>query len=281
MVIVGLAGTPDFYPALIAENLQKQGHNARFVTVSLHALSQRRDKSHLQLARMLDQPDAQARWAEMIVDGTDAGERVGFPAVAGLKNHADLLARLRRAGSGRSIFEIPTLPPSVPGMRLDAALRSRLVGLGVRVEMGMEVCEVRTAGRRIRAVATETGSRPLSHSAKNFLLATGGILGGGIRGDRGGRVLETVFDLPLAAPHTRARWLRPRFLDQRGHPIFQGGVPVDDRFQPLDEAGVPVYQNLWAAGSILAHTDPIRERSSGGIALATGYAAARQIVNSG
>ncbi|MCY4413047.1 MAG: anaerobic glycerol-3-phosphate dehydrogenase subunit B [Caldilineaceae bacterium] len=294
LVIVGLEGMPDFYPALIAENLQKQGHRARSATVALSPLTRRSDNSPLQVARMLDQPAAQAQLAKMVVDVVEAGERVGLPAVLGLSAHTRLLTQLHETivdrGSrtsqshdgpraGLAVFEIPTLPPSVPGMRLDTTLRAQLARLGVRVEIGMEVCGVRATNRRIEWIETETGSRPLRHRAHNYMLATGGILGGGIRGDRCGRVEETVFNLPLSAPQTRSQWLRPLFLDRQGHPVFQGGVSVDARFRPLDQAGAPVYDNLWAAGAVLAHTDPIRERSREGIALATGYAAATAVAS--
>ena len=52
-------------------------------------------------------------------------------------------------------------------------------------------------------------------------------------------------------------------------------MPVNRQFQPVDANGSPVYANLWAAGGILAHADPIRERSLEGIAIATGIAAAQ------
>ena len=294
-VIVGLNGMPDFYPALIAENLQRQGIHARSASLPLHQLTERRDHSPLQLARLLDQPDTQAKITEMVVDVAAAGERVGLPAVLGLNDHSCLLKKIHQAlvsrdpntaqskdgqGSSTAIFEIPTLPPSVPGLRLDAALRTQLAALGVRVEIGMEVSAFHASGRRIQWIETETGSRPLRHTARNYLLATGGILGGGIYADRRGRVKETVFDLPLTAPQARSHWLRPLFLDKRGHPIFQAGVSVNHHFRPLDQSGAPVYDNLWAAGSSLAHTDPIRERSREGIAIATGYAAANGIVTS-
>ncbi len=276
LLIVGLSGMQDFYPALIAENLQKQGHRARSVTVALD-LPKGQANSPLQVARLLDLPTAQERLVEAVAGVDAAGERLGLPAVLGLHNHCRLIAQLEEASGGGTIFEIPTLPPSVPGMRLDAALRARLDELGARIEMGMEAREVQAVDRRIQWVETETSSRPLRHRAQNYLLASGGILGGGIRGDHSGRVLETVFDLPLTVPQERSQWLRPLFLDGRGHPIFQGGVAVDAQCRPLDAAGLPVYENLWAAGAILAHTDPIRERSREGVAIALGYAAARQI----
>ncbi len=293
LLIAGLDGMPDFYPALIAENLQRQGRLARSASLPLNQLTERRDRSPLHLARLLDRPAAQAQLTEMVVNAAAPGERVGLPAVLGLNDHARLLEKIDRAlaarnpdtaqppdrrGACAAVFEIPTLPPSLPGLRLDTALRARLDRLGVRVEIGMEVCAFHATGRRIQWIETETGSRPLRHTARNYLLATGGILGGGIHGDRSGHVKETVFDLPLTAPQTRAQWLRPLFLDKRGHPVFRAGVSVDHRFLPLDQSGAPVYDNLWAAGAILAHTDPIRERSREGIAISTGCAAANAVV---
>ncbi|MCZ7542112.1 MAG: hypothetical protein M5R40_00570 [Anaerolineae bacterium] len=52
--------------------------------------------------------------------------RVGFPAVLGLYDAARVQAVLADA-LGAPVFEITTLPPSVPGMRLYHALRARLL----------------------------------------------------------------------------------------------------------------------------------------------------------
>jgi glycerol-3-phosphate dehydrogenase subunit B len=105
------------------------------------------------------------------------------------------------------------------------------------------------------------------------LLATGGILGGGFNSDHTGHFWEVVFDLPLAAPERRNQWFRPSFLNPEGHPLFKAGVVVNERMQPVDAEGILVYENLWAAGNLLAKSDAIQERSMEGIALATGLAA--------
>jgi glycerol-3-phosphate dehydrogenase subunit B len=115
----------------------------------------------------------------------------------------------------------------------------------------------------------------LKHRAEKFLLATGGILGGGIDTDHTGKVWETIFNLPLAALANRGQWFRARFFDSAGHPIFRAGVPGNYEFQPIAEKGVRVFANVWAVGNLLAHADPILERSFEGIAIATGIAAAQ------
>jgi len=158
---------------------------------------------------------------------------------------------------------------------LTNALRNQLRQLGVRVEINAAVIGFHAEGDRVLWIESDASGRPLKHRAEKFLLATGGILGGGIDSDHTGKVWEVVLNLPLAVPRERGQWFRARFFDPAGHPIFRAGVSVNRKFQPIDAQGAFVYANVWAAGNILAHADPILERSLEGIALATGIAAAR------
>jgi glycerol-3-phosphate dehydrogenase subunit B len=169
-------------------------------------------------------------------------------------------------------------------MRLFKALRARLWQMGVRIGAGMEAIGANTTpavngtAGRVQWVETATTSRPLKNRAKNYLLATGGILGGGFDSDHTGRLWETVFGLPLTVPQQRSQWFRPEFMNPAGHPVFNGGVAVDGRMQPVNAAGQVIYANLWAAGGALASVDPIQQHSLEGIAIATGVAAAQAIV---
>ena len=204
------------------------------------------------------------------------GERVGLPAILGRHAHPQALAALQ-AGLNTDVFEIPTLPPNVPGIRLATALRHALEARGVRVEIGMEAVGFHAEAGVIESVESATSARPLKHRASAFLLATGGVLGGGFNSDHTGRFWETVFDLPLTVPQDRRAWFRPDFLDAQGQPAFRGGVAVNDAWHPVDAAGKVVYTNLWAAGGLLAHMDPILERSLEGVAIASAVAAVEQI----
>jgi len=279
MLIVGLLGMRDFYPALIAENLGKQGVSARAQFISVSEITDRRDANTIHLAQAFEQPHRRRRFAEALARLVRPGERIGLPAILGLDDHAAVLSELQSV-AGAPVFEIPTLPPSVPGARLYRALRSRLRRYGVRIEAGMEAINFAAGGRLIRWVETETSARPLRHHAAAYLLATGGILGGGFSSDAAGRLWEVVFDLPLSAPPDRNQWFRSEFLDPRGQPIFQAGVEVDSGYRPVDATGQPVYDNLWAAGGLLAHADPLRERSLEGLSIAAGRGAALALTRS-
>jgi glycerol-3-phosphate dehydrogenase subunit B len=51
--------------------------------------------------------------------------------------------------------------------------------------------------------------------------------------------------------------------------VNQAGLETDDSFHPVDEAGKPVFEGLFAAGSILAHQDWMRMKCGCGLAIAT------------
>jgi glycerol-3-phosphate dehydrogenase subunit B len=63
MVIVGLQGWRDFYPALMAANLTKLGQPARAAFIPVDTLTNRRDFNTVHLADAFDQPATQARWS--------------------------------------------------------------------------------------------------------------------------------------------------------------------------------------------------------------------------
>jgi glycerol-3-phosphate dehydrogenase subunit B len=136
----------------------------------------------------------------------------------------------------------------------------------------MQAVGAQVTGDQVTAVYTEAAARRRPHRHGQYVLATGGILGGGITTNHRGEVKEVVFELPVDAPASHQDWFSRSFLDNKGHPIYRAGLNVDDHFRPLGRNQQPVYDNLYAVGGTLAHSEYIRERSLEGIALATGYA---------
>ena len=280
MVIVGFDGLRDFYPQLIAENLAKQGIQARAVLLPFDVLTDRRDSNTVQQAHGMDDPARRSRLISELKKLAKTGERIGLPPILGLDDHTAVLFDMQ-SQTGATVFEIATLPPSVPGMRLFKAWRNRLNKMGVRVDSNMEVVSAQSesssngAGPSVHLVESATSARPMKHRAGGYVLATGGIMGGGFNSDHEGHVWETIFDLPLTTPQARSEWFNPVFINPAGHPVFSGGVAVNEAMQPLDGDGELVYSNLWVAGDLLAHDNPILQRSLEGTAIATGFAAAK------
>jgi glycerol-3-phosphate dehydrogenase subunit B len=280
-VFVGLRGLKDFYPAYLADNLVRAalpgGASVSARTVELAPpLGDEGDVSSVGFARRFEQPEFRDTVVRELEQRLVPGEIVGFPAVLGLR-HArevwqELETRLRHP-----VFEVPTLPPSVGGIRLFESMTAALRREGARVVVGSTVSGAEHDGKRLGGVVAQTAGRPRTYRARSFVLASGGFASGGLQLDSYGRVRETAFDLALVGvPSPDAPRFEPGYFDE--HPIARAGVAADDELRPLDAEGAPAFENLHAAGATLAGAAPWREASGNGLSLATGYAAASAIL---
>jgi len=275
-LIVGFRQLGDFYADLAAANLRQQGIPAKGADLQLDSLSRRRHLNTTALASLFDTSSFREEVVGALRHQLRGAQRVGFPAVLGMERPMEVTADLE-AQLGCPVFEIPTLPPSVPGMRLHRILAKAIRMRGGQLLDGIEAIGAEYLDRRVVAVKTEAAARIRRLQAQSFVLATGGILGGGVTGDRSGRVRETIFDLPISAPKDRSEWFRREYFSLDGHPVFSSGVSTDEQLRPADGNGQALFENLFAAGAVLAHHDGIRERSSEGVALATGFAVGRKV----
>ena len=280
-VIVGFRPMKDFHPAYCADNLSRTKVDSG-APVSARGLSVdppvggEADVGPLGFARRFD--DAEFRKAIMgqLHDLIEPGESVGLPAVLGLREPRTVWQELQD-GLGAPVFEIPTLPPSVAGIRLFDALRDALRRAGGRLVMGGAVTGANIEGDGVSSVVQQASGRPVAYEGRWFVLATGGFASGGLAMDSHGLVREAIFDLPLSGVPARGEG---RFsLEYFGqHPVAKAGVAVDGRLRPLSGKGDPVFRNLFAAGATIAGAIPWQEKSGEGISLATGISAASSIM---
>lgn len=270
MLIVGFDQYLDFYPTLISDNLDAQGMLAQGISLDLGSLRSRKFVSGIVLARLFDSPEFRSEVVNALKPRLGKAGRVGFPAVIGLDNSAEALNDLQFS-LGVPVFEIPGLPPSIADIRLHNLLVSSIQNQGGQVFNGMNVIRAVVDSGMVTSVISEAASRQISHPARTFVLATGGILGGGITIHENGYAQELIFNINLDIPDTRAHWFHDQFLLPQSHPIHSIGINADHHFHPIDSAGRVILQNLYTTGSMLGNCDPIRERSLEGIALVTGY----------
>jgi glycerol-3-phosphate dehydrogenase subunit B len=199
---------------------------------------------------------------------------VGFPAVLGLARSADVHAAFE-AGLGVPVFEIPTMPTSVPGLRLQAALEAAVATRGVHRLRRTEVRGLAFAANDDAALELgddPNGGRGDSVVARAVVLATGRFSGRGLVADRD-RIREPLLGLPVLQPASREDWHRRDFHDSAGHAVHRAGLTVDHAWRPLDANGKPAWPRLVAIGSILARQDWIRAKCGSGLAIATAWAA--------
>lgn len=275
MLIAAPRGWRDFYPALCAENLARYGTEARGITFDLpqvHASSEF-DMTPVGLARLFDQADVRERVAAQIKPQLDGAARVGLPAILGLEHSAEAWRDLQER-LGVPVFEIPTLPPSAPGIRLYNTLKQSLTRAGVQILLDMTASHGIVQDGKAAGVAVQNVVREKVYRAGHVILATGGLYGGGIVTDHTGMMREAIFGLPLHTPGELGNWFDDTFLSKREHPIHYAGVRANEHLQPLDENGRVALEGVTIAGRLLAHYNPLAEGSTEGVILATAYRAA-------
>ena len=201
----------------------------------------------------------------------DTDRRVGLPAVLGLDATADLRAELASTVES-PVFEVPTGPPSVPGRRLERLLRGALEAAGVDLLTEHRVTGAETVDGDIAALTAETPDGKQRVETEAAVLATGGLVGGGVEGGREA-VREPAFGCHVAAPDDRSEWSAEAALGE--HPFARFGVDTDGELRPLDARGDPEFGTLRAAGSVLGGYDFAAEKSGSGVSVATGYVAGR------
>jgi glycerol-3-phosphate dehydrogenase subunit B len=268
MLIAGPKGWRDFYPALCAANLARQGYASEafaFDLPEIHAV--KFDNISTGLARLFDQADVRERVAAQIKPRLNGAARVGLPAVLGLNEYPGSWQHLQDL-LGVPVFEIPTLPPSVPGIRLYNVFKAALARAGVQVLLNMPVTRMIAQGKRVQAVAVQNVVRETVYRAKNVILATGGLYGGGIASDYHGALCETVLGLPVRGGGSMEQWFGERFIPT-DHPIHCAGITVDASLRPVAESGEVLFENVRVVGRALAGYNGPCEGSTEGVWIAT------------
>ena len=270
-LIVGLRGFKDFQGDTVSLHLRCRG-----VTVSPPRYGLE-GATALALARLMDEAPFREGLGETIRHQM-AGERfIGIPAVLGLKDPAGVLQTLE-AITGARVFEIPMLPPSIPGTRIFHRFRETLIAGGTDFLMGHPVTGAVVENGRCTGIAVENPPLKNAYRADRYILAGGRFLGGGLWAEMN-RISEPLFNLPVFQPGSRGEWFRERFFQPEAHPIHRSGILTDPDLRPVDEEGRVILENVWAAGSILAHHQAIDEHSREGIDIATGFLAARRALS--
>ncbi len=256
--IITFAGLKDFYPGYIISRFK----NASFSTYDAGASTTMGIAANFEDDAFLE---AFILWLE---NQHVREDKIAVPAVLGLESAAAIIKQIEYRLE-RPVFEIPTIPPSMPGRRLFNGLKDHFRRKGGMIYWGWSVVGVEKTGRQIEAVMAESQGRPNSLNARAFILATGSFVGGGLEAKRD-TIMEKVFHLPVFMPGEREAWFDQDYFSMN-HGIGRAGIAVDSSFRPV---GCP-WDNIFVCGAILAHTEALKNGCGHGFAIATGQAAAK------
>lgn len=274
VAIFNVIGFLDFYTQFVADEFHKLGTESSIHFFNCEALeSLRKNPSEMRsvnIARVFDQQENLDLLAQVLLAESDLCDAVVLPAIIGL-DRSDSLDYLV-CKTGKPICLLPTLPPSVPGIRLQQQLRKSFQQAGGVYMLGDTVLRAEREDGRITKVYTfNHGDIPFA--GQQVVLASGSYFSQGLIATPE-RVYEPVFDLDVAFEQGREQWYDLNFFAEQRYESF--GVKTDRLFRGLYQ-GRPL-ENLYVAGATLEGFNPIEEGCGAGVSILSALYVAEQIL---
>ena len=268
-LILDFKGLREFSAIFFKEMMKKKWPGIRTQCLEFPGTQLRPEVFTPFLARSLETEQIQEKFLNLIKPLLKGETYLGLPAILGVHSSEKILNTLEKE-LNINVFEIPTSPVSVPGIRLKETMMKAIEGSSVTILPNQRVTKVLKASDK--GFECRLGSKffPVIVHAKAVLLATGRFLGKGLYADRK-KIHESIFDLPVCQPETRKEWHKQDYFNQDGHRINQAGIETDDFFRPVTKKTKPVFNNLFASGSILAHQDWMRSKCGAGLSIGTSF----------
>ena len=252
----GILDTP--VETTIASVLASHGKETMVTEVRLQSSIEEFYLTQVQWARKLDNPKSRDDLFKRISFQLKGKESHGFifPPILGIEAHRECVERL--SGELDSpVYELLGVPGWPTGIRMVSDLEKAIEGSGIEIIRERVLSAEKIRGGDIETVATESGR---NIAGRLFVLATGGICGGGIIFDK--TLREPILDLPLFVDGRKASDLSSAVAApaesfwsgsfMKNDAIMSAGVHIDQEGRPLNEYDRLVSKNLRACGSIIA-----------------------------
>lgn len=268
--VVTVENMKDVHPGLIIEQLHRYAEfkDKEFMEAVIpcpieHA---HRNITPLDIARHVETPEGM-KWLERSLRPyAKLYPVLLLPPICGMKHSQQIWNQLCSALKVK-IVEMVSIPPGVAGLRMREVFKKALNAAGVYTVESAEVFRAEVEEGSCKAVYSLTADGECGWEADSFIIATGGLLSGGISTGPG-KAWESIFGLSLDAPADTEAWSSP---DIFGSSFFASmGVKVNNDLKPLDTEGNVTLGNVRFVGRVLGGYDFAAEKSGHGVALATG-----------
>lgn len=262
--VANIAGFLDFNMKFVTDALEDMGAKCCQELIHIEEVDRLRksptEMRATNIARVLDKENIHNQLLTILKNYSIGVDAVVLPAAVGLASQK-LVKALRKAVP--SVILVPTMPPSVSGIRTQQQLRREFERLGGVFMLGDSVVRADVEGGKVKAVYT------INHAdngikADNYILTTGSFFSNGLVA-HSNEIVEPVFGLDVDFAADRAEWCDPQFFNKQGYQTF--GVATDANFNVKKEG--KVLENLYAAGSVLSGFNALYEGCGAGVALLT------------
>lgn len=283
LAILGIEGYHDYQAELFADNLKQQPAFAdceiTAAYLDIPELDQLRHSARefrsVHISQRLEQQTQFEALVQEIKQAANGAESVFLPACFGIDSGA-FFQRLQEA-SRLALFELPTLPPSLLGIRQRTVLRRQFESLGGAMLNGDKAIRAEfDSNGKIQRIFTRLHSEH-GLSAEYFVLASGSFFSGGLSAEFE-QICDPIFNADIQGlgnfnAKSRSSWTASRFSAPQ--PYQSAGVIINAQCQV--KKGEQFIPNLYAAGSIIGGYNGIAENCGSGVAVVTALNVAEQI----
>lgn len=263
ILIVNIAGFLDFNTKFIADSFEKRGAECRIIAVSVPETERLRvsptEMRAPNIARTFENKDTLNALLSKIGTESDGFDCVVLPAVFGLSDSVSVKMLSDRLDC--KVCLVPTMPPSVPGIRSQMSLRRAFERLGGVFMLGDTVVKADFEDNKVVRIYTENHG-DYGIEAGCYVLATGSYFSKGLVA-RPDSVAEPVFGCDVDCSANRADWYDVSFFNPQNYMRF--GVVTDDRFRAVRNGSV--VNNLYVIGSVLGGFNALQQGCGAGVSM--------------
>ena len=274
ILVVNMAGFLDFNTKFVADSFEKYGAECRISSINLPELERLRisptEMRSTNIARVLENEKTLEALILELTGKISDFDIVALPAVFGLSSVASV--KKLKESLDIPVWLIPTMPPSVPGIRAQQQLRRSFEELGGVYMLGDTVVKADFSGNKVQAVYS-VNHGDISFVAENFVLASGSYFSNGLVAQPDS-VIEPVFGSDVDFTPGRDSWYDKAFFNKQNYKTF--GVATDDKLRIKIKGDAQ--RNLFAIGSVLSGSNTIHEGCGAGISMLTALYVADNLI---
>ncbi|WP_373819188.1 glycerol-3-phosphate dehydrogenase subunit GlpB [Glaesserella sp.] len=282
IAVLGIEGFHDFQPQLLADNLiQHPAFADCELTIGylrIPQLDQLRNNARefrsVNISQLLEHKLAFRDLVREIKEAAGSASAIFLPACFGLDDQSFFNSIKKSVGV--AMFELPTLPPSLLGIRQHKQLRQRFEQLGGLMLNGDRAMKADIEEGRVTRIYTNLYPQD-AISAKDFVLASGSYFSNGLIAQFE-QVIEPVFGADVIGckkfdKNDRLSWTATRFASPQ--PYQSAGVAINHQCQVRKDG--QFIANLYAAGNVIGGFDSLALGCASGVAVITALAVADEI----
>ncbi|MDY4044221.1 MAG: glycerol-3-phosphate dehydrogenase subunit GlpB [Marinifilaceae bacterium] len=275
IALFNITGFLDFYSRFIIDEFQRLGTECVLHEISFPAVEGLRqnptEMRSVNIARLFDKQENLDELVRALKTVETDCEVIVLPAIAGLSRDNVLTYLEERVN--KKVCLLPTLPPSVPGIRAQQQMRKAFERLGGVYMLGDTVLKADREGNSVvRVYSYNHGDIPFM--MKNVVLATGSYFSQGLIAVPD-KVYEPVLNLDVDFIANRKEWYDMNVFAPQAYEAF--GVKTDDDFRGISQG--QVLDNVYVIGAILEGFNAIKQGCGAGVSILSALYVAKRILS--